>query len=308
MRIVDRVPRGIRYMAGAAFFFSLMSLLVKVAGQRLPPQEMVLARSTIGALLSWYWLRARGFPVWGNRKGLLLARGLVGFAALSAFFYALTHLPLADATVIHYTNPVFTAILAAFFLAESIRARDMGLVLLSMAGVILMTRPGFLFGGIERLDPVAVAVGLTGALCSAGAYVLVRKLARTEEPLVIVFWFASIAALASVPFTIGRGVLPTPWEWVALLGIGVTTQIAQVFLTHGLREERAGRAMAVAYMQIVFAALWGALFFAEFPDLWGLAGAVLIVAGTAGIARSRVPADAGDEEPLPSTQRPAGRS
>jgi drug/metabolite transporter (DMT)-like permease len=72
-----------------------------------------------------------------------------------------------------------------------------------------------------------------------------------------------------------------------LAGIGVVTQIAQVFLTKGLREERAGRAMAVGYMQIVFAALWGMIFFAEVPGPWGGAGALVIILATAGLARSR---------------------
>ena len=303
-------------MAAAAFFFSVMSLLVKVAGQRLPPQEMVLARAVVGAGLSWYWLRARGVSPWGNRRGLLLVRGLVGFVALSAFFFALTRLPLADATVIQYTNPVFTAVLAALFLGESIRPRDMGLVLLSLAGVVLMTRPGFLFGGLDqRLDPFAVAIALAGAVLSAGAYVTVRELSKTEDPVVIVFWFALVATAGSIPFTATQGLLPTPWEWGALLAIGVITQLGQVALTKGLKEEKAGRAMAVAYMQIVFAALWGAIFFAEYPDLWGLTGALLIVVGTAGIARSRreppadgpapaAPADAADPA-TPSSAPPS---
>lgn len=281
-----RIPLGIRYMAAAAFFFSIMSLLVKVAGQRLPTQEVVLARAAVGAALSWASLRSRGVSPWGNRKGLLLLRGLLGYVALSCFFFALTRLPLADATVIQYTNPVFTALLAALFLAESIRRRDVGLTLLSLAGVVLMTRPGFLFGGLEeRLDPFAVGVALAGAVFSAAAYVVVRRLGRTEDPVVVVFWFATIATLGAIPFTAASAVVPTPVEWVLLLGIGVVTQIGQVSMTRGLREERAGRAMAVGYMQIVFAAAWGALFFAEIPDLWGAAGALLIILGTAGIAR-----------------------
>lgn len=282
------IPPGIRYMAAAAFFFSVMSLLVKSTGQRLPVQEVVLARSSVGVVMSWFSLRARGVHPWGNRKGLLLLRGLLGYAALSCFFYALVHLPLADATVIQYTNPVFTAVLASIFLAEHLRPRDLALVLLSLAGVVLMARPAFLFGGAaERLDPVAVGVALTGALFSAAAYVTVRRLGRTEDPVVIVFYFALIATAGSIPLTATHALLPTPVEWLALLGIGVVTQVAQVFMTRGLREERAGRAMAVAYMQIVFAALWGVLFFAELPDAWGFAGALLIVLGTTGIARGR---------------------
>lgn len=280
------IPLGLRYMVAAAFFFSVMSLLVKVAGQRLPTQEVVLARSSVGALLSYVALRARGVSPWGNRKGLLLVRALLGYGGLSCFFYALVHLPLADATVIQYTNPVFTALLAAAFIAERIRRRDVALVLVSLAGVVLMTRPGFLFGGLEeRLDPVAASIALLGALLSAGAYVTVRRLGATEDPLVIVFYFALLSTLGSTPLTALDPVLPTAWEWLALAGIGVVTQVAQVFMTRGLALEPAGRAMAVGYMQIVFAAVWGMLFFAEFPDAWGLAGALLIVAGTFGIAR-----------------------
>jgi drug/metabolite transporter (DMT)-like permease len=282
-----RIPVGIRYMAIAAFFFSLMSLLVKAAGQRLPVQEVVLARSSVGALICLYSLRRRGVSPWGNRRGLLLLRGTLGYAGLSCFFYALVHLPLAEATVIQYTNPVFTALLAAFFLSEHLRPRDLLLVLTSLVGVVLMARPEFLFGGLDGgLDPVAVAVALAGAAFSAGAYVTVRKLGRTEDPVVIVFYFALMATVASIPLTALNPVLPTPEEWVALAGIGVVTQVAQVFMTKGLREEKAGRAMAVGYMQIVFAALWGFLFFAELPDSWAVAGAAVIILATAGVARS----------------------
>jgi drug/metabolite transporter (DMT)-like permease len=275
-------------MAAAAFFFSVMSLLVKAAGQRLPVQEVVLARSSVGAALCWYSLRRRGVPLWGERRRLLLLRGLLGYAALSCFFYALVHLPLAEATVIQYTNPVFTALFAALFLAEHMRGRDVFLVLVSLAGVVLMARPAFLFGGLEEgLDPVAVGVALTGAVLSAAAYVIVRRLSRTEDPVVIVFYFALLATAGSIPLTALNPVLPSGWEWAMLAGIGVVTQIAQVFLTKGLREERAGRAMAVGYMQIVFAALWGMIFFAEVPGPWGGAGALVIILATAGLARSR---------------------
>jgi drug/metabolite transporter (DMT)-like permease len=282
-----RFSRGVRYMAIAAFFFSVMSLLVKVAGQRLPVQEVVLARSSVGAALSWYSLRRRGIPLWGRNRRLLLLRGLLGYAGLSCFFYALVHLPLAEATVIQYTNPVFTALLAVIFLAEHMRPRDVLLVLLSLVGVVLMARPGFLFGGLSGgLDPIAVIVALAGAIFSAGAYVTVRRLGQTEDPVVIVFYFALVATVGSIPLTMARPVLPTAGEWLALGGIGVVTQVAQVFMTRGLREEAAGRAMAVGYMQIVFAALWGLVFFAEFPDLWGGAGALVIILSTARLARA----------------------
>ena len=104
---------GLRYMIAAAFFFSLMSLQVKLVGQRLHSSEIVFFRALLSLLFTYVLLRRAGVPVWGHRKGLLVLRGTFGFIALSCFFFALTRLPLADVTVLHFTNPVFTAVIAA---------------------------------------------------------------------------------------------------------------------------------------------------------------------------------------------------
>lgn len=138
------IPEGLRYMVLAAFFFSLMALLVKIAGQRLPSAQLVLARSVVGVVLSYWMLRRAGVASWGNRKGLLVFRGLAGFAALLCFFYALTKLPLAETTVIVYISPVFTAILAALFLKETLRANEIAGLVISMAGLLLVAQPVFL--------------------------------------------------------------------------------------------------------------------------------------------------------------------
>lgn len=279
------IPRGLLYMAAAAFFFSVMSLLVKIAGQRLPSQEVVLARAVVTLALSWAMLRRARTPPWGHRRGLLLLRGLLGFLALSAFYYSVVHLPLADATVIQYTNPVFTALIAAVVLRESMGGKEVVAVGASLAGVVLMTRPSFLFpGGAPVLDPVAVAIGLAGAILSASAYVAVRKLGQTEASLVIVFYFSLVSTVGAIPGTAVAALWPTPLEWLVLLGVGVSTQLGQVYMTKGLKRERAGRAMTVGYLQIVFAGAWGALFFGEIPGAWSLLGAGLVISGTALLA------------------------
>ncbi len=201
----------------------------------------------------------------------------------------MVHLPLADATVIQYTNPVFTALLAAVFLAEPIGGRESVAVVASLIGLLAIARPSFLFpSAAGGLDPLAVGVALTGAILSAAAYVTVRKLGRTEHPLVIVHYFAMIVVLGSLPVAATILKWPTPVEWIGLIGIGVTTHIAQVYMTRGLALEPAGRAMAVGYIQIVFAAVLGALVFAEFPDVPGVFGATLIVLSTLWLGRARV--------------------
>jgi drug/metabolite transporter (DMT)-like permease len=282
-----RFSLGMRYMAAGALAFSVMSLLVKVAGQRLPSQQVVMVRAIITAVLSAWAVRHARVGWWGSRekRGLLVLRGIVGFTALSCFYHSIVHLPLADATVIQYTNPVFAGLLAVPFLGERLRRREVVSVLVSMAGVVLVMRPPILFGHGGALDPLTVGIGLLGALCSATAYVTVRKLGATEHPSVIVFYFAAVSVVAAVPTGLPGAVWPTPSEWLVMLGIGVSTQLGQMSITHGLRLERAGRATATGYLQIVFAALWGVLFFGELPDWGTFLGAALIVGSTLALAR-----------------------
>lgn len=275
---------GLRYMLAGAFFFSVMSLLVKLAGQRLPSQEIVLARSVVMAILAWAAIRSQRIRMRGQRPPLLLLRGLLGFGALSCFYYALVHLPLADATVLQYTNAAFAAAFAVIALGERMRRREVAALALSMCGVLLVARPGFLFGGAAGLDPFAAAVGLLGALFSGAAYVVVRMLAA-ENHLVVILYFAGVSMVASLPFALVRPVMPTPLEVLLLIGVGITTHLGQINITRGLRLERAGRASAVGLVQIVFAAVWGLLFFAALPDAWGLAGAALVVSGVLMIGR-----------------------
>ena len=277
------LSKGTGYMLLSALWFALMSLFVKLAGERLPSQELVLARAGVTLVLSYVMLKRRGVSPWGTatQRGWLVVRGLLGFGGLSCFYYGLTALPLADVTVIHYLHPVFTALLAAAFLKERV-ARGLVLSLIaSSIGVLLVTRPEFLFGAATNApDLFAIGAVLLGALFAASAYTVIRYLSRTEEPLVIIFYFPLVAVPLSIPPLVPVALWPTPWEWVLLILIGVTTQLGQIYLTKGLKEESAGRAMSLSYMQIVFAALLGLAFFDEVPGLWTLAGSLLIVAGT----------------------------
>ena len=154
--------------------------------------------------------------------------------------------------------------------------------LLSFAGVALIARPGFLFGyTIGTISLFAVGVALAGSVLSSGAYVFVREASKTEHTSVIIFYFALISAIGPIPLAWPQAVWPTAWEWLVLAGVGVTTQVAQVFLTRGLSLVPAGRAITVGYSQILFAALWGVVFFAEYPDLLTVVGGCLVVLGTA---------------------------
>jgi drug/metabolite transporter (DMT)-like permease len=271
-------------MAVAAFFFSLMAALAKVAGGHVPLMEIVLARSVVVAVLAGTALHRSGTSFRGKEPGLLVLRGVLGFAALTCFYFAVIRLPLADATVIHFTNPVFTAVMAAVVLREHLGIKESALVLVSLAGVLLVARPGWLAGQGAGLDPVAVGVSVAGAVLAAAAYVAVRRL-RGEPPMLIVFYFAVVSTVLAIPLVALDPALPSVAMWPVLLGVGLATHLGQVFVTWGFRLERAGRASAVGYLQIVFAAAWGWVLFGERPDAWTWAGAVVIVASTLTLVR-----------------------
>jgi drug/metabolite transporter (DMT)-like permease len=266
-------------MGLAALFFSLMSALVKLAGGHLPAEEIVLARVLVTLVISYALVRHAGLSPWGTDRRRLALRGLLGTTALACYYWTLTRLPLAEATTIYHIAPVLTAVLAAVVLRERIGASGWLALALGFAGVVVAARPTALFGG-AGLDPLAVTVSLCAACASAVVYVTVRQLARTEAPLVIVFYFPLVALPLVIPWAAPVLVWPEGWDWLVLAGVGVSTQIAQVFMTMGLAAERAGRASTVGYLQVALAIGWGAVLFGEQPGPEALIGAGLIVGGT----------------------------
>jgi drug/metabolite transporter (DMT)-like permease len=275
------IAPGVRFLVGAALAFSAMSLFVKWAGQRLPSQELVFVRSATMLALNFALLRRAGVHPLGNRRGLLMLRGLYGFGGLSCHYYAVTHLPLAEATLLAYLHPIFTALLATRALDERADRSLVASLVLGTLGVALVTRPfGLLGGAAAQLDPLAVGVALVGAFFVACAYVGVRQLSASEHPLVIVLWFPLVATPASLPATLATGVWPQGFEWVALAGVVAFAQLGQVWITRGLALEPAGRATALSYLQIAFAAFWGGVVFGEVPGPATWLGTALIAVGT----------------------------
>jgi hypothetical protein len=153
-------------------------------------------------------------------------RGLLGCVGLHCYYYALTSLPLAEATVIQFLNPVLVAALAPFTLGEKPGPRDVLGTLAGFAGVLLIARPATLFGGGEAdvaLSSTGVLVGLFGALVSALVYLVVRKL-KDEDARVVVFQLPLLVIPLTLPLAWPVWTWPTPLEWLVLLGVGVATQ------------------------------------------------------------------------------------
>ena len=266
-------------MVLSAFAFSWMTVFVKLAGQRLPWQEVVFARALVTLGLSYLAVRAAGVAPLGRNKKLLLVRGTFGFLGLSSVFYAVTHLPLAEATVLQYMYPPLTVLIASLVLREPFDRRVLISMGLSLIGLLLVAQPAVLFGhAAAPLDPRGVLAACLGAVFSACAYVTVRTLGRGEHPSVIVLYFPLVALPGSLITLVPHVVMPEGIEWLWLLLLGCATQVGQVAVTRGFSSDAAGRMAAFAYVQVPFAGLWGIWLFHEHPNPLSLIGAALIIA------------------------------
>ena len=262
-------------MAASALGLSAMSVMVKSVSERLPTGEIVFARAIVTLVLSYAMVRRAGLSPWGTQRGRLMFRGLLGFSALGCYYLSLARLPLADATTLQNTTPLVAALLAWWLLGERVGRAAAFAIACGLGGVLLVVHPTS-----GAADPAGIAVAVLGATFSAIAYVTVRQLSKTEHPLVIVFSFPLVAMPLALPWAASHVVLPSATDWLLLVGIGVTTQIGQVFMTLGLSVERAGKAMSIGYVEICFAIVWQLLIFWTWPAVWTIAGAALIIAGT----------------------------
>ena len=257
-----------------------MTVCVKQLGGRLPVAEVVLCRALISVVLTSVGLKLANVSPWGERRGLLLLRGLCGSLALLCFFEAITVLPLASATVLQYTYPTFTALAAALFLGEQLRRSILLAVLLGWAGIMLVAQPDWLSGRMTTLPMEAIVIALGGAVFTALAYVCVRRLSSTEHPLVIILYFPMLSVPLTLPLVARHGVMPQGAEWIWLLGIGVFTQLGQIWVTEALSRMPAARATSINYVQVVFAALWGWLVFSESLNGWMITGSIFVLIST----------------------------
>lgn len=284
-------------MALGAFWFSIMGLLVRLAGERLPTLQLIVLRCAITLVLSYAMVRRAGVTnLFGTNRRLLVLRGFLGAMGLLGFFHSLVRNPLAEANLLQYTNPLFAIIIAGVWLKERVGRAELISLGVCLLGVVFITRPAALFGtDTHALAPMNVLLGIGGAMFSGSAYAVVRRIGHAEHPSVVVFYLPLMGLLLSLPLSIGHWLLPTPWEWVLLIGTGVTTQVAQTYMTMGLRLETAARATTTGYLQIVFAGLWGALLLGEWPSRWTLFGAALIIGSALWLALGRERGGVGDE-------------
>lgn len=265
----------------SALGFSLMAACVKAVNQYgIPVLEIVAARAFVSLAISYLDVKRKRISIWGENKALLIARGVAGFVALLCGYFAMTTLPLAEATILKHLSPIFTALMALLFLKEHIQRSTMLCIALSIIALVIMVKPDLLFSStVDELPLVSVFIALFGSLVAAVAYVIVRRLSQVEDSSVIIFYFPLVALPISVALLGDDFVMPGFEALIVLLLVGIFTQIGQIGLTKALQHEVAGKATAYSYVQVLFALILGWAFFSEVPNFWTLAGGAFIISG-----------------------------
>lgn len=275
------VPVSVWYMLISAFGFSLMALCVKIANitYNIPVLEIVLARSLVSLIISYVDIKRKKISVWGNNKPWLVARGVVGALALMCVYYAVTTLPLAEATILQYLNPVFTAFLAVIFLKESMQRSTVMCIVISLLGLLIMIQPNMVLDHKIYYSWFSIGVGILGAMGSAIAYTIVKKLTETDDSSVIIFYFPMVCLPISIVFLGGDFIVPSLAALGVLILVGIFTQIGQVGLTKALSYADANKVTPYAYVQVLFSALIGWVVFSEVPVIATIIGGAFIMMG-----------------------------
>jgi drug/metabolite transporter (DMT)-like permease len=272
-RYRQQLVLGAALITASEALFATMGAAVKMAAAGLPLPMIVFFRSLFG-LLPFLPMLAGGVAWLRPSPGtwpLYVLRAVVGLSAMSCFFYALAHLPLADGMLLKMTAPVFMPIIAAVWLAERASRAAVIAVPVGLAGVVLVLDP------TGELAPAAL-VGLAGGILAAWAKVSVRRLTRTEPATRVVAAFAVLASLITAPFAVATWQGPTHGQWGLLVVIGLCATGGQWLLTRGYGAASPGQIGPFTYTSVVFAGVYGALLWGEIPDAAFIAGALLIAA------------------------------
>lgn len=294
---LDGNVQGAVMMSLGALLLVVMSTLVKELGQRLDSFQILFVRALFGFLVVAPLLMRNGFhAIRTERAGLHLFRGGIGALGNFCFFFALTHMVLADAMAIQFSRPLFTIVLAYLFLGEVVGWRRATITMIGFAGILLITRPF-----TEGFEPVALIAAL-GALLGTGVVIAIKKLARSEKTMVIMFYYAMWTTIFSaIPAAL---VWQQPsWHDVGLLSlVGILGIAGQTAVTHGISLGDITFVVPFDYLRVVFAVIFGIALFAEIPTLWSISGTAIIIGSNLYLLRrgAKVAAAAGSGPGAPS--------
>lgn len=284
--------RGILHLCLGVLVFSLQDAIIKLISGSYPITQVVAMRSVVAVpiLLALVHVEVGWRAILSPQFWPLVARGAILFVSYTAYYLAFPALPLADAVALYFTVPLFVTALAGPVLGERSGWRVWLAISVGFGGVLVMLQPG------SGLFEWAALLSLVSALMYGTSMLMARRLGTSETASVMSFyqqWIFLAGALVlgllihvlapgevqhpSLRFLVRPWVMPTPLDAVLMASCGVVAAIGTLLLTSAYRITRANLVTSFEYTGVLWAPMWGFLFFAEVPRASTVVGALLIV-------------------------------
>lgn len=271
--------RAALLMLGSTMAFGLMAVAIRYATRYVPTQEVAFFRNAFGLLaLLPMLLRPGHAPLKTQQLPRYFVRSAIGLGSMLCAFWALGHLPLAQAVSLSYSTPLFVTIAAVLWLGETVRVRRWAAVVVGFIGVLVIVRPGT--SGFTSGSLIAVAAAVLSSLVA----IQIKQLTRIDSAdTVVLYTYVFWVPLSLIP-ALFVWVWPTGIAWVWLLATGVLGTIGQLLWTRALRLGEVSALTPISFLQLPLVTLCGWLLFAETVDRWTIIGAGIILAANAYIA------------------------
>ncbi len=279
IRRVDDVPRAVMFMVASTVFFGSMAVCIRLASSQLHPFEIAFFRNLFGFFFTFPLLFRHGWGILRTDKlALYFLRSCIGIVSMLAGFWAIVHLPLAQAVALSYSTPIFVTIGAVFVLGEVVRARRWTAVIFGFIGVLVLIHPGadsFNFASL---------IAVLAAVMGASVAISIKFLSRTEKADAIVIYTTMIWVPLSLVPALFYWTQPTgiTWLWVVLSGFLGT--IAHMCWTRALTLADASLLTPISFLQVLVVGGFGYFLFGETVGRWTVAGAAIIFVSNVYIA------------------------
>ncbi len=273
MKFRSSDAKGIACILLAAMGFALMTFFVKLSGD-VPTMEKAFFRNAFAAVIACVTL-LRSEEKFKMKKGcgkFIFLRCLFGTTGLLCNFYAIDHLPLADANMLNKLSPFFAILASIPILKEKPTKIDIMTTVVAFSGVILIARPS------ADVSMIPALAGIWGGAGAGIAYSFVRLLGKKKERTsIIVLCFSLFSCLLSLPFMIADFAPMELWQLMCLIAAGVFAAVAQFSITSAYKFAPARKIGVFDNTQVVFSAILGIVFFSEIPAPLSICGYVIII-------------------------------
>lgn len=262
---------GVLFLLGSLALFTLMDAVAKYLSARYHPAQLIWARFAINLALVALVYRGSFLPRLRTRQPLAqVTRGVMQVITITLFFIAIRHIGLAEADALFDINPILITLGAALFLGERIGPRRIAGIVIAFLGALVILRPGV--GAFEPAAALAFASAFSYAVGN-----LLTRVVRTDPLATSLIWSALVGTVLS------SIALPFVWKEVAMadfpifLALGVLGSAGQALVVRAFSLSEASTLAPFGYFSLIFASLWGFVFFGQLPDAWTVAGALVIV-------------------------------